>query len=33
MTENTGTLLKAAMGDRSELDKLLDEIFYDYNER
>ena len=28
---NAGTLVKAAMGDRSGLDKMLDEIFYDYN--
>ena len=29
--QNIGTLLKAAMGDKTELDKLLDEMFYDYN--
>ena len=31
MFRNIGTLLKAAMGDKTELDKLLDEMFYDYN--
>ena len=31
MVENAGTLFKAAMGDRAGLDKLLDEMFYDYN--
>ena len=31
MFQNIGTLLKAAMGDKTELDKLLDEMFYDYN--
>ena len=25
--------MKAAMGDRSGLDKLLDEMFYEYNDR
>ena len=33
MVQNAGTLMKAAMGDRSGLDKLLDEMFYEYNER
>ncbi len=32
MFKNMGTLLKAAFGDRSGLDKLLDEMFYDYND-
>ena len=31
MFRNAGTLLKAAIGDRTGLDKLLDEMFYDYN--
>ena len=31
MIQNAGTLIKAAMGDKSGLDKLLDEMFYDYN--
>ena len=31
MFRNIGTLLKAAMGDKTDLDKLLDEMFYDYN--
>ena len=29
---NAGALLKAAMGDRSGYDRLMDEIFYDYND-
>ncbi|MBR3243415.1 MAG: hypothetical protein IKF90_12085 [Parasporobacterium sp.] len=33
MVQNAGTLMKAAMGDRSGLDKLLDEMFYEYNDR
>ena len=32
MVQNAGTLLKAAFGDRRGLDKLLDEMFYDYND-
>ncbi len=32
MIGNIGTLLKAAFGDRSGLDKLLDDMFYDYND-
>ncbi len=32
MIKNAGTLLKAAMGDRTGIDKLLDEMFYDYND-
>jgi glycosyltransferase involved in cell wall biosynthesis len=32
MFKNMGILLKAAFGDRSGLDKLLDEMFYDYND-
>ena len=31
MVKNAGTLLKAAMGDKSGMDKMLDELFYDYN--
>ena len=31
MIQNAGTLMKAALGDRSGLDQLLDELFYDYN--
>ncbi len=30
---HAGTFLKAAMGDKSGMDKLLDEMFYDYNDR
>lgn len=29
--KNTGAFLKAAAGDKRELDKLLDRLFYDYN--
>ena len=29
---NVGTFIKAAFGDRSGLDKILDELFYDYND-
>ena len=32
MFQNIGTLLKAAMGDKTGIDKLLDELFYDYND-
>ena len=32
MFKNAGTLLKAAMGDKSGMDRLLDEMFYDYND-
>ena len=32
MVKNAGTFLKAAMGDRSGVDRLLDELFYDYND-
>lgn len=32
MFKNMGTLFKAAMGDKTGLDKLLDEMFYDYND-
>lgn len=28
---NIGTFIKAALGDRSGLDKMLDRLFYDYN--
>ena len=31
MIKNAGTLIKAAFGDKSGLDKLFDEMFYDYN--
>ena len=31
MFANMGTFIRAAFGDRSGLDKLLDELFYDYN--
>ena len=31
MYQNIGTLIKAALGDKSDLDKLLDKLFYDYN--
>lgn len=31
MLANAGALLRAAVGDRRALDRLLDEIFYDYN--
>lgn len=30
--KNAGTLMCASMGDRSGLDKLLDKMFYDYND-
>ena len=33
MIENMGTFIKAAFGDRSGLDKLLDDLFYDYNDK
>lgn len=32
MVQNAGTLLRAALGDKSGMDKLLDEMFYDYND-
>ncbi len=32
MVKNAGTLIKAALGDKSGMDKLLDEMFYDYND-
>ena len=32
MIGNIGTFLRAAFGDRSGLDKLLDDLFYDYND-
>ncbi|MBQ9208234.1 MAG: glycosyltransferase [Oscillospiraceae bacterium] len=31
MFANMGTFIRAAFGDRSGLDRLLDELFYDYN--
>ena len=33
MIQNAGTLIKAAFGDTTGVDKLLDELFYDYNDR
>jgi len=33
MINNAGTLIKAAMGNTEEYDKLLDEMFYDYNDQ
>lgn len=33
MYKNAGTLIKAAMGNTEEYDKLLDEMFYDYNDK
>ncbi len=33
MFKNIGTFIKAAFGDKTDLDKLLDEMFYDYNDR
>ena len=30
---NGGAMIKAALGDRSDYDRLLDELFYDYNDR
>ena len=32
MFQNIGTLLKAAMGDKTGIDKLLDEMFFEYND-
>ena len=32
MVQNIGTFLKAVMGDRTGLNKLLDEMFYEYND-
>ena len=32
MLSNISTFIKAAFGDRSGLDKILDELFYDYND-
>lgn len=32
MFKNAGTLLKTALGDKSGMDKLLDEMFYEYND-
>lgn len=31
--QNAGTLVKAAFGDASGLDRLLDEMFYEYNDK
>lgn len=30
---NGGAMVKAALGDRTDYDRLLDELFYDYNDR
>ena len=32
MVKNAGTLLKAALGDKTGLEKLLNEMFYEYND-
>ncbi len=32
MAQNAGAFIKAAAGNSSELDRLLDELFYDYND-
>ena len=32
MLKNAGTLIKAAFGDKAGMDKLLDEMFYEYND-
>lgn len=32
MVKNAGTMIKAALGDTAGMDKLLDEMFYDYND-
>ena len=29
--KNAGAMIKAALGDRTDYDKLMDELFYDYN--
>ena len=31
MVQNVGTFIRAAFGDKSGVDKLLDQMFYDYN--
>ena len=31
MVQNSGAMLKAALGDSSEYDRLIDKLFYDYN--
>lgn len=33
LIQNAGTFIKAAFGDKSGVDKLLDEMFYEYNDR
>ena len=33
MIQNAGTIIKAAFGDKSGMDELLDEMFYEYNDR
>ena len=33
MVKNMGVFIRAAKGDKKELDKLLDELFYDYNDK
>lgn len=32
MAQNTGAFIRAALGDRTKLDALLDRMFYDYND-
>lgn len=32
MIKNTGVLFKAVLGDKTGMDKMFDEIFYDYND-
>ncbi len=32
MIKNAGTLISAALGDKTGMDKLLDEMFYEYND-
>ena len=31
--QNAGTLIRAALGDTAAYDKMLDELFYEYNDR
>ena len=33
MIQNAGSLIKAAFGDTSGVDKMLDDLFYEYNDR
>ena len=32
MIKNTGSILRAAVGDKTGIEKMLDELFYDYND-